>query len=128
MVHQSPTVFKVNALSSKRNFVEAVENAVRYDNDTDTTAAVTGGLAGLIYGLEGIPASWRENKGTMQLKDVSPRPYSKDSELNKLLAASMREFALCSWKYLQSLWTKHRLHSGSLPQTGGLSKYPVKPK
>jgi ADP-ribosylglycohydrolase len=26
--------------------------------DTDTTGAVTGGLAGLLYGFDGIPAHW----------------------------------------------------------------------
>lgn len=50
----------LDSLSSATDFVEAVKKAVRYGNDTDTTAAVTGGLAGLIYGLEGIPASWRK--------------------------------------------------------------------
>ncbi|WP_090100258.1 ADP-ribosylglycohydrolase family protein [Chitinophaga sp. CF118] len=27
-------------------------------SDTDTTAAVTGGIAGLLYGWETIPAEW----------------------------------------------------------------------
>ncbi|PWV54517.1 ADP-ribosylglycohydrolase family protein [Chitinophaga sp. S165] len=31
---------------------------VHLGNDTDTTAAVTGGLAGLTYGWETIPADW----------------------------------------------------------------------
>ncbi|MDE6674980.1 MAG: ADP-ribosylglycohydrolase family protein, partial [Acetatifactor sp.] len=26
--------------------------------DTDTTACVTGGLAGILYGFQGIPTSW----------------------------------------------------------------------
>lgn len=34
--------------------------AVNLGSDTDTTAAVAGGLAGLLYGLEGIPAGWKE--------------------------------------------------------------------
>jgi ADP-ribosylglycohydrolase len=32
--------------------------AVNLGNDTDTTAAVTGALAGLSYGIEGIPVEW----------------------------------------------------------------------
>ena len=32
--------------------------AVNLGGDTDTTAAVTGGLAGLRCGLEGIPPDW----------------------------------------------------------------------
>jgi len=27
-------------------------------NDTDTTAAVVGGLAGIIYGFDDIPTNW----------------------------------------------------------------------
>lgn len=33
--------------------------AVNLGDDTDTTAAVAGGLAGIVYGLAGIPAAWR---------------------------------------------------------------------
>jgi ADP-ribosylglycohydrolase len=38
----------------------AVLKAVNLGDDTDTTAAVTGALAGLFYGLEDIPAGWIE--------------------------------------------------------------------
>lgn len=37
-----------------------VLKAVNLGKDTDTVAAVTGGLAGALYGLEGIPADWLE--------------------------------------------------------------------
>ncbi len=40
------------------SYSEAVLQAVNLGNDTDTTAAVTGGLAGLVYGWETIPADW----------------------------------------------------------------------
>ncbi len=40
------------------NYEEAVLKAVNLGDDTDTTAAVTGGLVGLLYGFELIPASW----------------------------------------------------------------------
>ncbi len=40
------------------NYSDAVLKAVNLGSDTDTTGAVTGGLAGLIYGLEGIPSKW----------------------------------------------------------------------
>lgn len=39
-------------------FSEAVLRAVNLGHDTDTTAAVTGGLAGLLYGFDSIPDSW----------------------------------------------------------------------
>jgi len=46
----------------------AVLNAVNLGEDTDTTAAVTGGLAGLYYGYEAIPEEWRRQLA--RLEDV----------------------------------------------------------
>ena len=40
------------------SYEEAVLKAVNLGNDTDTTAAITGGLAGLLYGFENIPEKW----------------------------------------------------------------------
>jgi len=40
------------------SFSEAVLKAVNLGEDTDSTAAITGGLAGLYYGYESIPANW----------------------------------------------------------------------
>lgn len=42
------------------DYENAVRTAILLGNDTDTTATVTGGIAGIRYGLEGIPARWRE--------------------------------------------------------------------
>jgi ADP-ribosylglycohydrolase len=41
------------------NFQSVVRAAIALGDDTDTTAAVAGGLAGLRFGLSGIPAHWR---------------------------------------------------------------------
>jgi ADP-ribosylglycohydrolase len=40
------------------SYRDAVLRAVNLGEDTDTTASVTGALAGLAYGLDGIPANW----------------------------------------------------------------------
>lgn len=40
------------------DYEEAVLKAVNLGEDTDTTGAVTGGLAGLLYGFDNIPANW----------------------------------------------------------------------
>jgi ADP-ribosylglycohydrolase len=40
------------------NYKAAVLKAVNLGHDTDTTAAVTGGIAGLLYGVDGIPEEW----------------------------------------------------------------------
>jgi ADP-ribosyl-[dinitrogen reductase] hydrolase len=41
-------------------FAEAVVQVVNLGNDADTAGAVVGALAGAAYGLEAIPARWRE--------------------------------------------------------------------
>ncbi|RWX01571.1 ADP-ribosylglycohydrolase family protein [Flavobacterium cerinum] len=45
-------------LMTTTSYKEAVLKAVNLGDDTDTTAAVTGGLAGLLYGYENIPKQW----------------------------------------------------------------------
>jgi ADP-ribosyl-[dinitrogen reductase] hydrolase len=51
------------------NYSDAVLKSVNLGSDTDTTGAVTGGLAGLIYGLEGIPSNWID--GLARRKDIN---------------------------------------------------------
>jgi ADP-ribosyl-[dinitrogen reductase] hydrolase len=56
------------------NYSDAVLMAVNLGNDTDTTGAVTGGLAGLYYGFESIPDKWvKEIKRTNDIKDLCDR-------------------------------------------------------
>jgi ADP-ribosyl-[dinitrogen reductase] hydrolase len=45
-------------LFATETYSEAVLKAVNLGSDTDTTACVTGGLAGLLYGYEFIPSNW----------------------------------------------------------------------
>ncbi|MDZ4121103.1 MAG: ADP-ribosylglycohydrolase family protein, partial [Candidatus Cloacimonadaceae bacterium] len=45
-------------LLTTETFPEAVLKAVNLGDDTDTTGAITGGLAALIYGYEAIPEEW----------------------------------------------------------------------
>lgn len=45
-------------LLNSSSYAEAVLQAVNLGGDTDTTAAVTGGLAGIYYGVENIPSEW----------------------------------------------------------------------
>lgn len=40
------------------NYTEAVLKAVNLGEDTDTTGAITGGIAGIYYGFESIPKEW----------------------------------------------------------------------
>ncbi|MEH1891879.1 MAG: ADP-ribosylglycohydrolase family protein [Nostoc sp.] len=45
-------------LLNSSSYSEAVLKAINLGGDTDTTAAVTGGLAGIYYGVENIPQKW----------------------------------------------------------------------
>ena len=46
------------ALASTAGFEEALLKAVNLGDDTDTVAAIAGGLAGLYYGEAAIPEAW----------------------------------------------------------------------
>ncbi|WP_294233542.1 ADP-ribosylglycohydrolase family protein [uncultured Chryseobacterium sp.] len=45
---------------NSESYSEAVLKAVNLGEDTDTTGAITGGLAGIYYGFEAIPEEWIE--------------------------------------------------------------------
>jgi ADP-ribosylglycohydrolase len=47
-----------DAFAGAATYRETIERAVRYGHDTDTTACIAGGLAGLRWGLSGIPEPW----------------------------------------------------------------------
>ncbi|MFI5622192.1 ADP-ribosylglycohydrolase family protein [Nocardioides sp. NPDC051685] len=42
------------------HYVEALNTVIRIGNDTDTTAAIAGGLLGARWGASAIPAEWRK--------------------------------------------------------------------
>lgn len=47
-----------DAFAGADSYASAVTRAVAYGNDTDTTACITGGLAGIFWGVDGIPSEW----------------------------------------------------------------------
>lgn len=49
-----------HALDVGQDYESTVRAAIALGHDTDTTAAVAGGIAGMRYGLFGIPSRWRE--------------------------------------------------------------------
>jgi ADP-ribosylglycohydrolase len=56
------------------NYEEAILTAVNLGNDTDTTAAVTGALAGLLYGFDNIPKKWIEKLARfLDIEDLAIR-------------------------------------------------------
>jgi len=48
-----------DAFAGADDYPATVVRAIRYGNDTDTTAAIAGGLAGLYWGSGTIPSEWR---------------------------------------------------------------------
>jgi len=48
-----------DAFAGASDYASTVARAIRYGNDTDTTAAIAGGLAGIRWGWDGIPLAWR---------------------------------------------------------------------
>jgi len=60
------TGFVVDSLWSAKyatgagSYEEVVKTAIAFGNDTDTTACIAGGLAGIHFGMEGIPLRWYE--------------------------------------------------------------------
>jgi len=47
-----------DAFASASSYEGSVKAAVAYGSDTDTTACVAGGLAGIYWGVSGIPSTW----------------------------------------------------------------------
>lgn len=57
-------------LAATSNYRDCVLAAVNLGDDTDTTAAVAGALAGIVYGMAGIPPEWLD---TLRGKDLIER-------------------------------------------------------
>ncbi|MDA6068235.1 ADP-ribosylglycohydrolase family protein [Flavobacterium sp. AC] len=56
------------------SYEETVLKAVNLGGDTDTTAAIAGGLAGIYYGIENIPQKWIEGLARANdIKDLAER-------------------------------------------------------
>jgi ADP-ribosyl-[dinitrogen reductase] hydrolase len=75
MIHSSGYVIhsleaSIWCLLTTINYKDAILDAVNLGSDTDTTAAITGGLAGLLYGADSIPQHW--------LLMLARREYIKD--------------------------------------------------
>ncbi|MDQ3492628.1 MAG: ADP-ribosylglycohydrolase family protein, partial [Chloroflexota bacterium] len=63
-----------DAFAGADTYAETVKRAIAYGHDTDTTAAVAGALAGLYWGLDGIPLEWLEGmRGAAVVKPIIER-------------------------------------------------------
>jgi ADP-ribosyl-[dinitrogen reductase] hydrolase len=50
----------IRSVLATSSYENCVRNAISLGNDTDTTACIAGGLAGIYYGEEGIPDRWKQ--------------------------------------------------------------------
>jgi ADP-ribosyl-[dinitrogen reductase] hydrolase len=55
------SLFSAKLVCEKESFEKTVKAAIKLGNDTDTTACIAGGIAGIKYGVDAIPIRWREN-------------------------------------------------------------------
>lgn len=55
------SLFSAKWANGRPNFEETVKAAISLGNDTDTTACIAGGIAGLKFGINGIPQRWKDN-------------------------------------------------------------------
>lgn len=49
----------IRCVLATSDYESCVRNAISLGNDTDTTACIAGGLAGIVYGERGIPHHWK---------------------------------------------------------------------
>lgn len=54
-------------LANTTSYRDCVLLAINLGDDTDTTGAAAGALAGIVYGMDGMPAEWLE---ALRGKDV----------------------------------------------------------
>lgn len=68
-------------LLRNQTYSETVLEAVNLGADTDTTAAIAGGLAGIIYGAENIPQNWKEQLARLEdIKTLSNKLFERHTE------------------------------------------------
>lgn len=63
------TLWSARQSLAEADYAGCVRAAIALGNDTDTTAAVAGGIAGIRHGLAGIPAPWRAALRGQELLD-----------------------------------------------------------
>ena len=54
------TFATVREALKESSYEAVVRKAISFGRDTDTTACIAGGLAGIVYGEQGIPLRWRQ--------------------------------------------------------------------
>lgn len=74
-------VCAMDAIHNTNNFEDALIYAVNLGGDTDTIGAITGGLAGAIYGSKEIPLRWLNRLANARNNALFGEPESKSNLL-----------------------------------------------
>jgi len=53
------TLHSARIACEERNYENTIRRAIRFGNDTDTTACLAGGIAGIRHKVAGIPYRWK---------------------------------------------------------------------
>jgi ADP-ribosyl-[dinitrogen reductase] hydrolase len=69
------TIWSARKALEEGSFEDAVRTAILFGHDTDTTAAVAGGLAGIKYGVIGIPVRWLQQLRGFDVVEPLIRPF-----------------------------------------------------
>ena len=70
------------SLLNTDNYRDCVLTAVNFGADTDTAACVAGALAGLLYGVDGIPSEWMKKLRRSEFIDEMIEGFCRRNEIN----------------------------------------------
>lgn len=98
------------SLFKSDNYFESVVCAVNLGNDTDTIGALTGGLAGILYGASDIPREWLDEiarlNDIIDLSKKFEKSLPKDIE-SKPIEIQIEELGGYSIKSIQEILAYH---------------------
>ena len=87
----------IYSIMNTKNFEDAVLMAINTGYDTDTIGAITGSLAGVLYGEENIPERWKNSLRKKDELDLISMKYhyfldsKKKSNLDSMLSDMKKE-------------------------------------
>ena len=113
VVEESGTGYVIDCLKSSfkairesNSYEEAIKRAIAFGNDTDTTAAVTGGIAGVLYGFEDIPKRWfeilRGKKEVYELINKIEFKKEKERDVNAVLGYMEQQAKVQMFSHIMS--------------------------
>ena len=79
----------IYCILTTNNYKDAVLKAVNLGEDTDTIAAITGSIAGALYGIDNIPEEWINS---LQRKELIDEYVNKFLEIDDMKTNLMEEF------------------------------------